>query len=341
MSQVQKIDNPSTAVAPVDMADSLLSVIERAARDPSVDIDKMERLIEMQERVQARHAKIAYADALAELQPRLPVISERGKILNRNQEVQSTYAYWEDVNEAIRPILHDHGFSLSFKTGRAAQDITVTGILTHRLGHSEETTIQLPADSSGSKNAVQAVASSTSYGKRYTAFALLNITSKGEDDDGATATYKTAEGAPMPRSKLEGTHTSKSSLKKAIHELTTAVLRCTTPAELDALLKANKPTIAQAEQDWPALLNGRPDIEEDYGLKGVVGQQRQKLANSPAIILINQLKDECATVAEMGIWWTTNEEAIEQLEDADRDRFDEAYVQYESALQTASLTRAG
>ena len=45
-------------------------------------------------------------------------------------------------------------------------------------------------DSTGSKNAVQAVGSSTSYGKRYTAMALLNITTGGEDDDG------TAAGAP-------------------------------------------------------------------------------------------------------------------------------------------------
>jgi len=39
-------------------------------------------------------------------------------------------------------------------------------------------------DTSGSKNGVQAVASSVSYGKRYTAGLLLNITTTGEDDDG-------------------------------------------------------------------------------------------------------------------------------------------------------------
>jgi hypothetical protein len=42
----------------------------------------------------------------------------------------------------------------------------------------------LPLDTSGSKNNVQAVGSSTSYGKRYTATLLLNIRTKGEDDDG-------------------------------------------------------------------------------------------------------------------------------------------------------------
>lgn len=168
-----------------DINGGLLEVIARAARDPNVDIDKMERLLEMQERVQARGAKAAYYSALAEMQPELPVISERGGIsTDKGKTVQSTYALWEDVNEAIRPILAKHGFALSFKVRRTEGEIITTGILSHRGGHSEETELALPTDNSGSKNAVQAVGSSTSYGKRYTAYALLNITTTGEDDDG-------------------------------------------------------------------------------------------------------------------------------------------------------------
>jgi len=168
----------------VDYGGGLLDVIARAARDPSVDIDKMERLIAMQERVQDRQATISFNSALAEMQPKLPVISERGGIKDRSGNVQSTYALWEDVNEAIRPLLAEHGFALRFRVERGQDQISVTGILSHRDGQSEETTLTLPTDTSGSKNAVQAVGSSTSYGKRYTAFALLNITSTGEDDDG-------------------------------------------------------------------------------------------------------------------------------------------------------------
>ena len=37
------------------------------------------------------------------------------------------------------------------------------------------------------KNAVQAIGSSVSYGKRYTASLLLNLTTRGEDDDGTAA----------------------------------------------------------------------------------------------------------------------------------------------------------
>jgi hypothetical protein len=74
-----------------------------------VDIDKLERLLEMQERVIARNARAAYYSALAQMQPGLPVVTERGGIKDRNGNVQSTYALWEDVNEAIRPILAEHG----------------------------------------------------------------------------------------------------------------------------------------------------------------------------------------------------------------------------------------
>jgi len=171
--------------APVmEYAGGIMAVIERAARDPNVDIEKMERLLEMQERVHARNAKASYYAALADMQPKLPVITERGGIKDRAGKVQSTYALWEDVNEAIRPVLAEHGFALTFKTRRTENEIAVTGILSHRDGHAETTELSLPSDTSGSKNAVQAVGSSTSYGKRYTAFALLNITSQGEDDDG-------------------------------------------------------------------------------------------------------------------------------------------------------------
>lgn len=164
-------------------ADAYLDMIERAARDPAVDIDKVERLMSMRERLMDRHAKEAYASALSEMQTELPSIAERGKIDIGRGKPQS-YALWEDINDAVKPVLAKFGFALSFRTGRAEGQVFVTGVLSHRAGHSEETTMHLPLDTSGSKNAVQAVGSSTSYGKRYTAAALLNLTSRGEDDDG-------------------------------------------------------------------------------------------------------------------------------------------------------------
>ncbi len=163
---------------------SLMEVISRAAADPNTDVDKLERLLGMYERITAQQAKAAFTAALAAMQPNLPVIAERG-----NTD-KTSYAKWEDINDAIRPMLHEGGFALSFRVGRSEGAVSVTGVLSHEAGHSEETTLELPVDSSGSKNAVQAVGSSVSYGKRYTAMALLNITSRApddKDDDGAMA----------------------------------------------------------------------------------------------------------------------------------------------------------
>lgn len=177
-------------------AASLMEVIGRAASDPNTDVDKLERLLGMYERITAQNAKAAYTSALAEMQPKLPVIDRRGRITipakaGSHDGHSTPYALWEDMNDAIRPILHEHGFAISFRIGQAQDGkIEVTGVLSHREGHQEETTLTLMHDSSGSKNAVQAVGSSVSYGKRYTAMALLNITSRApmdRDDDGVGA----------------------------------------------------------------------------------------------------------------------------------------------------------
>ncbi|MCC7463321.1 MAG: ERF family protein [Gammaproteobacteria bacterium] len=165
-------------------ARTIIQVIERAAMNPEVDIEKMERLLAMQERIHDRTAKAAYAAALAAMQPELPIIGERGGIRDRGGNIQSRYALWEDIVGIVTPILSRHGFALSFRTGNDANGVTVTGVLSHREGHSEQTSLTLPIDTSGNKNAVQSVGSSTSYGKRYTASALLNLRTGESDDDG-------------------------------------------------------------------------------------------------------------------------------------------------------------
>jgi hypothetical protein len=183
--QIDATPTQMPAIVPAD-ANSIMAVISRAAADPNVDVSKLERLLDMHARIQAQHARVAYAAALSEMQPNLPAIEKRGKIDIGRGKPQA-YALWEDINDAIKPVLQKHGFAISFRVGQMDGKISVTGVLSHREGHSEETTIYLPSDTSGSKNAVQAVGSSTSYGKRYTAAALLNLTARGEDDDAKAA----------------------------------------------------------------------------------------------------------------------------------------------------------
>jgi hypothetical protein len=196
-------------VAVMDNTSKIIDAIIRAAGDPNIDVVKMERLEAMRDRMVAQAAKVAFDDAFAKMQPELPIVSRRGRIEIRRKDPktgertgvveQSTdYALWEDINEAITPILHKHGFSLSFRTpADPAGKISVTAILA-RGGHREETTLPFQHDTTGSKNAAQAIVSATSYGKRVTACLLLNITTKGEDDDGK----KTEELEPISQAQL-------------------------------------------------------------------------------------------------------------------------------------------
>jgi len=187
------IGNVTTADAAV-----LLRAIERAAGAAEFDLGRLDHLTGLYERALAREAEAKFNAALARLQPKLPVLEERGEITGLDGAVQATYATWEDTVEAIRPLLARHGFSLAFRPGPApAGCVGVVGILRHEAGHKEEAALQLPADLSGNKNPLQAVGSAVTYGQRYVAKMLLNLTSRGEDDDAEAAGKSQAEQGAM------------------------------------------------------------------------------------------------------------------------------------------------
>ena len=160
----------------------MVSFIERAATDPNVDIDKLQKLIELKNSEEARTAKSLYNQSMAACQAEMPEIQELGQAHNGIR-----YAKYEDIVKAVKPLLKEHGFSFQAKTDFKDKQLVATGIVSHASGHSEETTIQLPFDTGGAKNGVQAIGSSISYAKRYLFCMLFNITTGGEDDDGCAA----------------------------------------------------------------------------------------------------------------------------------------------------------
>lgn len=256
MNAVTKAAPAETAVA--NYSASIMDVIAQAARDPSVDIDKMERLIAMQERIQAREAEVAFSDAFAAMQPELPVISKNGQIVHNNRVI-SEFSEWEDINPAITPVLAKHGFSLSFKPAEVDKKIAVTAILRHRLGFKDDATLPLPTDTSGAKNAVQGVGSTLSYGKRYAAVLLLNITTGGGDDDGASAGPKSqhdaARDAPFP----QGPARNKTNLKELGKVLWRDVAASGDMDTLDIVLNGNAELIDQLKVALPSWWSGGKD----------------------------------------------------------------------------------
>lgn len=161
-------------------------MFERLAMDPNVDVEKLERLIAMHERIIKHQAKAAFDAAFSEMQGEIPVITERGEIKVKG-ELRSKYATNEDIQEIVRPILQRHGFALRFRNEFDSGKLKIVGILSHRSGHSEQDEFVASADDSGSKNAIQALGSTRSYGQRYTTTALLCIATRGIDDDGQSS----------------------------------------------------------------------------------------------------------------------------------------------------------
>lgn len=176
---------PSRAVRKGGSPANMLEVIARASADPTVDVAKMQALLNMQRDLINQQAKSEFTAALIKAQKKLPVIGKRGVIVIEKHSQRTPYARFEDINRVVKPILAAEGLALRFHTGSAADGkLTVTAILSHTGGHEEQTTLPLPHDPSGSKNSVQAVGSAVSYGKRYTMTAILNLIAEEEDDDG-------------------------------------------------------------------------------------------------------------------------------------------------------------
>lgn len=172
----------------------LLALIRDMALDPRVDLQKMQAILDMQERLEAREAERQFNEAYARLQIILPRIKKGGLVeypKNKNQpdgpkEKAFSYAKWEDIDTAIRPLLNAEGFSLTYDTEPVpGGGIIVRGKLLHSAGHQKVAQIgPLPLDTSGGKNNLQGAGSTFSYGCRYTARMLLNLIYEGEDDDG-------------------------------------------------------------------------------------------------------------------------------------------------------------
>ena len=164
----------------------VLEGITRAALDPNVDVAKLERLLDIQERLLADQRRTTFRAALARLQERLPQITKAGTIFDGQGRARNRFAKLEDIDAVIRPLLAEEGFSFAFDSKAAVGGmIEFTGTLHHREGHAETKTMTLPVDAGAGRNAVQSVGSSTSYARRYLISMHLNLITRDEDDDGA------------------------------------------------------------------------------------------------------------------------------------------------------------
>jgi hypothetical protein len=180
-------------VAPLpDHGDPFLNLVERASRDTSIDLDKLQRLLDMREKIDAQAREREFNDRMAEAQKEMRPVSAT----TDNTQTKSKYANYAALDKALRPIYTKHGFALSFNTSPDAPDgyVRIVCDVTN-AGHTRRYQIDMPADGKGAKGGdvmtkTHATGSAASYGMRYLLKMIFNVAVGEADDDGNAAGNK-------------------------------------------------------------------------------------------------------------------------------------------------------
>ena len=175
---------------------TLAQAIISAATDPTVNVEKMERLLSMHERITAKDAEQQFNAAMVAAQARMGRVSADAI----NPQTRSKYATYAQLDRHLRPIYTTHGFSLSFNAGTDAPEgyVRVLCYVSHSAGHTRTYQCDMPADGKGAKGndvmtKTHASGSAMSYGMRYLLKLIFNVAVGEDDDDGNSAGGEVSE----------------------------------------------------------------------------------------------------------------------------------------------------
>ena len=166
---------------PEGVPESPAMMMIRAMKE-GMDLEKLEKFMLLQEKHEANQARKAYSQAMAAFKANPPEIEKDRNVAYGNTKY--SHATLGNVTDKINSALSQHGLSAGWITKQEGKGVTVTCRISHVLGHSEETSLTADLDTSGAKNAIQALGSTISYLERYTILALTGLaTHDGMDND--------------------------------------------------------------------------------------------------------------------------------------------------------------
>lgn len=166
----------------------------------NLDIDKLEKLMALQERWQAQQSRKEFLIAISAFQAQCPALEKTKKVAFGN--TRYSYAPLGEIAATIKDVMSKNGLSHRWEIEDSTDKITVTCIISHKDGHSEKTTMSAAKDASGGKNEIQQRGSSITYLQRYTLIAALGISTADEDNDGNKETppvYPKEKASPDPK----------------------------------------------------------------------------------------------------------------------------------------------
>lgn len=196
---IETATSDSTALTPVPAAMTPMNLLEKAVA--SGNLDMAAKMMDLHERWERNQARKAFDEAMAAAKSEIPTITKNREVDFTSQKGRTHYRHEDlaEIAKTVDPILAKHGLSYRFRaTSEANAPVTVTCVVSHRLGHSEEITLSAGRDESGNKNSIQAVGSAITYLQRYTLKAALGLAASNDDDgksagNGSAITDKQAE----------------------------------------------------------------------------------------------------------------------------------------------------
>jgi ERF superfamily len=191
--------------SPVDSASSVLALINSLALDPRADLEKLDPIIALYERLKAKEAELQYNAAKARILKKLvgiKIVKDKPALYDieggRSQSgtyQAFKYAPLEEIHKHLRPLLAEEEMDLSYSDEPLQSGgILIRGRLKHLpSGHYEDSFMPAPLDTTGNKSEVQAVGSTNSFLRRYITCNIFNIVVVGDDDDGNGGTIDEAQ----------------------------------------------------------------------------------------------------------------------------------------------------
>jgi hypothetical protein len=181
MAEQQIVLNESTNTAqPTPM------VLLQMAMSQNADLDKLSKLMDLQDRWEKNEARKAFDHAFAAFKSESVNIVKNITVTDGPLKGKK-YADLFAVVSATTPVLSKFGLSSFWRLTKDEPEwMEVTCVLRHELGHSETVSMGGKPDVGGAKNPIQARASTKSYLERYTFLAVTGQAASGMDNDGGS-----------------------------------------------------------------------------------------------------------------------------------------------------------
>jgi len=175
------------AVAKVEQTElAPVQELVQMALSPDVDVEKLERLIALQERGMERDARMSFIAALAGFQDGMPLLTKNKKaeIATRSGASYSySYASLDRIAAEIRSLLTKFGLSYSWDSTTVDGMLTCTCTLRHSDGHEVTSSFTSPIEQQTKMSGAQATAATLTYARRQSLVSVLGLAIADEDTD--------------------------------------------------------------------------------------------------------------------------------------------------------------